>query len=59
MTAWLYENAKKHMSKHSWIYSTYRQDIGAGDFKRAFVTHRIAETAAVKKTSRTSECDGK
>ena len=40
MTAWLYENAKKHMSKHSWVYSTYRQDIRSGDFKRAFLTHR-------------------
>ena len=59
MTAWLYENAKKHMSKHSWVYSIYRLDIGAGVFKRAFVTHRNAETTAVNKTSRTKECDGK
>ena len=57
MTAWLCEYAKKHMSKHSRVYSAYQLDIGAGAFKRAFVTHRNAVTTAVKRTSRTSECD--
>ena len=55
MTAWLYEYAKKHMSKHSRVYSVYQLDIGAGAFKRAFVTHWNAVTSAVKRTSRTSE----
>ena len=59
MTAWLYEYAKKHLSKHSRVYSAYQLDIGAGAFKRAFVTHRNAVTTAVKRTSRTSECDGR
>ena len=59
MTAWLYEYAKKHMSKHSRVYSAYQLDIGAGAFKRAFVTHRTAVTTAVKRTSRTSECNGR
>ena len=59
MTAWLYENAKKHMSKHSRVYSAYQLDIGAGAFKRAFVTHRNAVTTAVKRTSRTGECSGR
>ena len=59
MTAWLYEYAKKHMSKHSRVYSAYQLDIGAGAFKRAFVTHRNAVSTAVKRTSRTSECDGR
>ena len=59
ITAWLYEYAKKHMSKHSRVYSAYQMDIGAGNFKRAFVTHRNAATTAVKRTSRTSECDGR
>ena len=59
MTAWLYEYAKKHMSKHSSVYSAYQLDIGAGAFKRAFVIHRNAVTTAVKRTSRTSECDGR
>ena len=59
MTAWLYEYAKKHMSKHCRVYSAYQLDIGAGAFKRAFVTHRNAVTTAVKRTSRTSECNGR
>ena len=41
------------------MYSAYQLDIGAGSFKRAFVTHRNTVTTAVKRTSRTSECDGK
>ena len=45
------------MSKHGRVYSTYQLDIGAGAFKRAFVTHRNAVTTAVKKTSRVSERD--
>ena len=57
MTAWLYDYAKKHMSKHSRVYSSYQLDIGAGAFMRAFVTHRNAVITAVKETSRTSECD--
>ena len=59
MTAWLYEYAKKHMSKHSREYSAYQLDIGAGAFKRAMVIHRNAVTTAVKRTSRISECDGR
>ena len=58
MTAWLYEYAKKHMSKHSKVYSAYQLDIWAGAFKRAFVIHRNAVTTAVKRTAMTSECDG-
>ena len=57
MTAWLYDYAKKYMSKHSRMYSAYQLDIVAGVFKRAFVTHRNTVTTAVKRTSRTSECD--
>ena len=42
------------------MYSAYQLDIGAGAFKRAFVTHRNAVTSAVKRTSRTyEECDGR
>ena len=47
MTAWLYEYAKKHMSKHIRVYSAYQLDIGAGAFKRAFVTHPNAVTTAM------------
>ena len=59
MTACLYEYAMKHMSKHSRLYRAYQLDIGAGAFKRAFVTHWNAVTTAVKRTSRTSEWDGR
>ena len=59
MTVWFYEYAKKHMSKHSRVYSAYQLDIGARAFKQAFVTHRNAVTTAVKKASRTIECDGR
>ena len=40
MTAWLYEFAKKELSKHSKVYSSYQLDIGSEAFERAFVTHR-------------------
>ena len=46
-------------SKHSRVYSEYQLDNGAGAFKRASVTHRKAVTTAVKRTSRTSEWDGR
>ena len=59
MTAWLYEYAKKHMSKHSRVYSAYQLDIGAGAFKRAFIFHRNALATTVKRISRTSECGGR
>ena len=59
MTAWLYEYAKKHMSKHGREYSTYQLGLGAGAIKRAFVTHRNAVTTAVKRFSRMSERDGR
>ena len=49
LTASLYEYAKKHMSKHSRVYSAYQLDIGGGAFKRAFITHRNAVTTAVKR----------
>ena len=59
MTAWLYEYAKKHMSKHVRVYSTYQLDIGAGAFKKAFVTHLNAVTTAVKRIFRMSERNGR
>ena len=59
MTAWLYEYAKKHMSKHGRVYSVYQLDIGAGAFKRAFVTHWNAVTTGVKRISSTSERNGR
>ena len=55
----LYEYAKRHMSKHRRVYSAYQLDIGGGAFKRAFAIHRNTVTTAGKRTSRTSECDGR
>ena len=49
---------KNHMSKHSRKYRAYQLYIGVA-FKRAFITHRNAVTTAVKRTSKTSECDGR
>ena len=59
MTAWLYEYAKKQISKHGRVHSVYQLDIGAGAFKRVYVTHRNAVTTAVKRISRTSERNGR
>ena len=59
MVACLYRYVKKHMSKHGRVSSAYQLDIGAGVFKRAFVIHWNAVTTAVKKTSRTSDCNGR
>ena len=59
VTAWLYEYAKKHMSKHGRVYRASQLDIGAGAFKRAFVTHRTEVTTAVKRTYRLSERNGR
>ena len=51
--------AKKYMSKQCRVYSEYQLDVGAGAFKRAFVTRRNAVTTAVKRISRTNERSGK
>ena len=59
MTAWLYEYAKKHISKHSRVCRVYQLDIEAGNFKRACVTHRKAVTTVMKRTSRIRECYGR
>ena len=53
MTAWLYEYAKNHISKHSSVYSSYQTDIGSEAFKRASVTHQKAVISAVGRTSNT------
>ena len=53
MTVWLYEYDKKHISKHSRLYSLYQTRIGSQAFERAFMTHRNAVTTAVKRTLKT------
>ena len=47
MTAWLYEYAKRHMSKHSRVYRAYQLDIGLGAFKQVF-DHRIEKDVQSK-----------
>ena len=48
MTSWMYERAKRHMSRNTEAYQSFQLDIGPGAYKRAFLTHRNAVTTAVK-----------
>ena len=57
MTLWLYDYAKKLMSKHIRVYSSYQMDIWSEAFKRAFLTHRNAMTTSMERTSKTNDCD--
>ena len=47
ITSWMYERAKRHMSKNTEAYQSFQLDIGPGANKRAFLTHRNAVTRAV------------
>ena len=49
MTLWMYESAKRHLSRNTEAYQSFQLDIGPGAYKRAFLTHRNAVTAAVKR----------
>ena len=51
MTAWVYERAKRHMSRNTEAYQFFQLDIGPGAYKRAFLTHRNAVTTAVKRVA--------
>ena len=51
MTAWVYERAKRQMSRNTEAYQSYQLDIGPGAYKRAFLTHRNAATTAVKRVA--------
>ena len=51
MTSWMYERAKRHMSRNTVAYQSFQLDIGPGAYKRAFLMHRNAETAAVKRVA--------
>ena len=59
MTVWLSEYAKKQMSKHSRMCSSYQMDVGSECFKRVFGTYRNAVNTAVKRTSKMNDCDGR
>ena len=51
MTSWMYELAKRHVSKNLEAYQSFQLDIGPGAYKRAFLTHRNAVTTAVKRVA--------
>ena len=51
MTLWMYERAKRHMSRTTEAYQSFQLDIGPGAYKRAFLTHRNAVTTAVKRVA--------
>ena len=48
MTSWIYERAKRHMSRNTEAYRSFQLDRGPGAYKRAFLLHRNAVTTAVK-----------
>ena len=47
MTSWMYERAKRHMSRNTEAYQSIQLDIGAGAYKTAFLTHMNAVTTWV------------
>ena len=49
MTSWVYERAKRHMSRNTEAYQSFQLDIEPGAYKSAFITHRKAVTTAVKR----------
>ena len=51
MISWMYERAKRHMSRNTEAYQSFQLDIGPGAYKRAFLTHRNAVTTAVKRVA--------
>ena len=51
MTSWMYERAKRHMSRNTEAYQSFQLDIGPGAYKRAFLTYRNAVTTAVKRVA--------
>ena len=51
MTSWMYERAKRHMSRNTEAYQSFQLDIGPGAYKRAVLTHRNAVTTAVKRVA--------
>ena len=51
MTAWVFERAKRLMSRNMEAYQSFQLDVGRGAYKRAFLTHRNAVTTAVKRVA--------
>ena len=59
MTTELYKYAKKHLSKHSRVYTSCQMDIGSEAFKHTFVTQRNSVITAMKRTLKTIDCDSR
>ena len=51
MKLWMYEGAKRHMSRNTEAYQSFQLSIGPGAYKRAFLTQRNAVTTAVKQVA--------
>ena len=51
MTSWMYERAKRHMSRNTEAYQSFPRAIGPGAKKRTFFTHRNAFNTAVKRVA--------
>ena len=49
--AWVYERAKRHMSRNTEAYQSFQLDIGPGAYRKAFLTHRNAVTTVVKRVA--------
>ena len=53
MKSWMYERAKRHMSRNTEAYTPFQLDIGPRSYKGVILTHRNAVTTAVKGVART------
>ena len=53
MTSWIYERAKRHMSRNTEAYQPFQLEIGSGAYKRIILTHRNAVITAVKQVAGT------
>ena len=51
MKSWMFERAKRHMSRNTEAYQPFQLDIGPGAYKRVFLTHRNGVITAVKRVS--------
>ena len=51
MTSWMYERAKRHMSRNTEAYQSFQLDKGPEAYKRAFLTHRKAVITVVKRVA--------
>ena len=51
MTSWMFERAKRRMSRNAKAYQSFQLDIGPEFYKRALLTHRNAVTKAVKRVA--------